>query len=381
MMAASLLAALLAGDVVSWTTGLRTESRTRTAAPGAQQGPLPLELAVDPAAGLSAVSDTLRGAIEYQPHLGVQQADGKQRATVLHRLAATSELRVDRRTRVAFEERLSLGENNFTPLASAATGPPDPRVPQQAFVARYLQQSALLTLETVVARGARAGTSLGYQADGGLGAQSRKLIPVLQGPRAAAFFSSALSRLTTANAGLDVAYASSTAGSRAVIASASGTLEHAFDRRVRGSLTLGAAGAGGSASAAQAFPVAALSLEGSVPLRGQALSGALHVSARPTADRYTGGAYERLEVSATGDFRALEALSFGARASGGAVVSGPARGQSIGQGELSGTLSARRGLAFTAGCRLAWTQPVAGQPGGAALSAFALAQVATAGVF
>jgi hypothetical protein len=381
MIVAGLVAALLAGDVVAWTAGLRFENRTRAGTPGQPQSPLPLELSLDPNLGLLGTDDALKGSLEYQPHLGVQQVDGRQQATVLHRLAMTGELRVDRRTRFELDERFSLGRNNFTPLASAATGPPDPRVPQQAFVATYLQQAGDVRLERISSPGTRLGASVGYLADGGVDAPSRRLIPLLQGPRAGAFTSTSTSRQDTIGAAVDAAFAVSTGGSRTVIAGASGSFEHVFDRLLRSGLKLGAAAVGGNASPAQVLPIATLSLEGSVPLKGQALSGSLRFAAQPSPDRYTGGAYERAELAASGDFHPNAALGFNARASGGAVVSGPGRGQSVGQVELSGTVAAVRGVGFTAGCRVAWAQPVAGQPGGAVWAAFAVAQLATTGVF
>ena len=382
MIVAGLLATLLAGEVAAWTAGLRYETRTRTGAPGQPVSALPLEVTLDPSVGLLATVDTFKGSVEYQPHIGVQEADNRQQATVLHRLAMTGELREDLRTRLRFEERFSLGTNVFTPLASAATGPPDPRVPQQAFVATYLQQAGDLRLDHLSSPGTRMGASVGYLADGGVDAASRGRIPLLQGPRAGAFASITPSRQDTMAAGVDVAFAASTGGHQTVIADATGNLQHVFDRLLRGGLTLGVGAAAGDASSAQVLPIAALIVEGAVPLKGQGLSGSFRFSAQPSPDRYTGGAYERAELAVAGDFRPTAALGFGARASGGAVVSGAARGQSLGQVELSSTLTAARGVGFTVGSRLAWAQSsVAGQPGGTVWAAFAVAQLATTGAF
>lgn len=377
-----------ASGFAGWAASLRLENRTRTDQPGEPGGAFPLETEVDAELGLAGADGPWSGAAAYLPRLTLEQIDGRQGSTVLHQGLISGELHLNSVDRVIASQQLAVGQIDFSPLAAAVAGgagsaapPLDPQLARHR-VEQYVLSNSLLGLTAAVSPRVLLTATAAYDLDGGLGAAARQAVPLLQGPRATAAATLAATPLDAVRAQSEVQLAWSSAGTNTAIADLSGMLTHTFAPGTLAGLELGFAVAHGSAQAATALPIAGLTVETNLPVRGQKLSTQLSLRTSAVPDRYSGAAYEQAEGALSLDWSPLEALDFTARASAGRILTGEARGASVDELETLGSFVALRGISFGIGARGAFVGGGGSdQVSGVLWSAFVFARALTLGSF
>ncbi len=360
----AVVVAALGAAPVNYELSLRTEGRTGTAYLAATSMLSFLE--INPAAGLSTRFDALTIDGGYRPRL-LYSLNIDHTLSVLHRGNLGGNWRLSRKTRLNFDESLSYGRNDFSPLiAIQGTTPTDPHLPSVLSLAYFS------TTSTVGVTSSGAGLewvgSASYSLSGGLDQAARNVLPLARTgsvsgrvayeiSRSDALTSSAGASVTTFSNGAETAAGSALVGWRR-------QFTRATQGDVSGGFSLTQYSRPGLPQAVVTGPSASLGVAHQASIfRRQQLRGTARVSYSAAVDPYGGGAYSRAEGVLGADYAPTGWLAFTLRGSGARGLSGPPELRNgLAQLEFASVLSVERHMSISGGVRTAWLSNVGTLP-------------------
>jgi hypothetical protein len=205
-----------------------------------------------------------------------------------------------------------------------------------------------------------------WLASGGVGAQAREALPVIEGPRLDARLSWAATRLDRLVLGVGGYLAQYTGGGRTQYLLGSVSWLHSISRFTEFELGAGAGvgnetGGVGPPKPTEALPIGIVGIHSSFPLKDQVLDGALRFTVTPVADRITGALYARGELTASSSWSPLDKLGFRGRLSAVRAVSSSDYPDSrLAEFEVAAYHPISGGLSLLEGVRGTWLPPTLG---------------------
>ena len=350
---AVMLGQLLAPQGLTLDAGVRAEGRGASAA--VEAGPATRLVQLDLAAGTTFTSGQWNLAAGYTPRLLVNRPGGAgtDNSEILHGARLHAGYRLSALQQISFDQGLSYGQQDFSPLVTAPAGPsalpPDPRLAALAPLA-YLSSTSALAYQQVISPRLSGGARVSWMVAGGADAKARESLPLQRTLAATGDLGWAVTRIDRLTLRTSAQASNLSNGRRAELFSSSLGWTGTLARNLLGEASAGGGATRDSQTGWSPTVTASAGLIQSVLLEGSRLTGALRGQVTSVIDPLTGGPSQLAQGTAAIDYAPTRDLGLRLSASAVRALNGDARA-ALNSVDLAAVFSLGHGVALAGGVR------------------------------